>query len=30
MFSGKPDYDDIRVMVVEGLRAHPIAGGQGG
>jgi len=29
MFSGKPDYDDIRVMVVEGLRAHPIAGGQG-
>ncbi len=27
-FSGKPDYDNIRVMVVEALRAHPIAGTQ--
>lgn len=26
MFSGKPDYDNIRVMVVEALRTHPIAG----
>jgi len=30
MFSGKPGYDDIRVMVVEALRSHPIVGGQGG
>ena len=26
MFSGKPDYDNVRVMVVEALRSHPIAG----
>lgn len=26
MFSGKPDYDSIRVMVVEALRTHPIPG----
>jgi tetratricopeptide (TPR) repeat protein len=26
MFSGKADYDTIRVMVVEALRTHPIAG----
>jgi tetratricopeptide (TPR) repeat protein len=24
MFSGKPEYDDIRVMVIEILRTHPI------
>jgi tetratricopeptide (TPR) repeat protein len=29
MFSGQPDYDDIRVMVVEALRSHPIPAGQG-
>lgn len=28
MFSGKPDYDNIRVMVVEALRTHPIGGTQ--
>jgi hypothetical protein len=28
-FSGKPDYDNIRVMVVESLRARGIPGGQG-
>ncbi len=28
MFSCKPDYDNIRVMVVEALRTHPIAGTQ--
>jgi hypothetical protein len=28
VFSGKPDYDNIRVMVVEALRAHPVPGVQ--
>ena len=28
MFSGKPDYDNIRVMVVEALRSHPLPGSQ--
>jgi hypothetical protein len=28
MFSGKPDYDSIRVMVVEALRTHPVTGPQ--
>jgi hypothetical protein len=27
-FSGKPDYDSIRVMVVEALRAHPVTGAE--
>ena len=26
MFSGKPDYDSIRAMVVEALRTHPLPG----
>ena len=28
MFSGKPDYDNVRVMVVEALRSHPLPGTQ--
>jgi len=28
MFSGKLDYDNVRVMVVEALRTHPVAGSQ--
>ncbi|MFP5227428.1 MAG: tetratricopeptide repeat protein [Acidobacteriota bacterium] len=28
MFSGQPDYDNIRVMVVEALRTHPMGGTQ--
>jgi tetratricopeptide (TPR) repeat protein len=28
VFSGKPDYDNIHVMVVEALRAHPVPGVQ--
>lgn len=28
VFSGKPDYDNVRVMVVEALRTHPVAGAQ--